>query len=191
MGGKDANRAGVQGRAPGNSTSTERKANAGAVATAVPATGGTGADTNGPSVNRLDKLGTRAGGIKHRSAKAKGTRLERRVARRMGGTRTPLSGATGGGDISGTRFSVECKARASIPALITQAFAQAERDIAVGDTRPPLVVLQADRGKPVACLYLDDLMGIIEEGGTENAWKVKEKLRSAMKLLKEAVALAN
>jgi hypothetical protein len=128
--------------------------------------------------------------IKPRSAKAKGTRLEHKAAKSLGGKRTPLSGAVGGGDISGTRFSVECKARATIPALIKNAFGQAERDINVGDTRTPLVIVQEDRGKAIACVYLDDFVKLLNDGGSENAWEVKQNLRAIAKLAKDTLSIA-
>lgn len=54
------------------------------------------------------------------------------------------------------QFSVECKARAKI-ALLYEALSQAERP----SERTPLVVVKADRKRPLAVLDLDDFMRLI------------------------------
>jgi hypothetical protein len=102
------------------------------------------------------------------NSKAKGRTAERYVATKLGGKRTPLSGGTGGGDVTlpvgnlWADWSVEVKARASLPALITRAFAQAESDIRIGDRRKPLVILKADRSPALAVFRLDDVVAWVE-----------------------------
>jgi hypothetical protein len=55
-------------------------------------------------------------------------------------------------------FDVECKARNRI-ALLYEALEQAQRD----PKRIPLVVVKADRKKPLAVLDLDDLLLLISK----------------------------
>jgi len=128
--------------------------------------------------------------VRRISTKAKGARLERKVARMLNGKRMPLSGAVGGGDVVAEGFSVECKKRKALPALIVRAFAQAEADIAIGDNRKPLVVIEQDRGRPIACLYLEDLVAKLASEGPENASKVRDVFRAIERLAKQGRELA-
>lgn len=123
--------------------------------------------------------------IKRTSAKAKGSRLERKVAGMMGGKRMPLSGAVGGGDVVVDGHSVECKKRKALPALIRDAFAQAQRDIAIGDPRTPLVVIEEDRGRPIVCQYLDDWIAERKDQAAMNSWRVRANARNITRLAKE------
>ena len=97
------------------------------------------------------------------ASKRKGSRVEREVAAVLGGKRTPLSGATGGGDVTlppgsiWNDWSIEVKARKALPKLVTDAMAQARMDIALADPRKPMVVLKADRGQMLAVVDLRDL----------------------------------
>lgn len=54
------------------------------------------------------------------------------------------------------RFDIECKKRAKI-ALLYEAMIQARRD----NLRTPLVVVEADRKRPLAVMYLDDFMALL------------------------------
>lgn len=126
---------------------------------------------------------------KAKSNKARGSRFERRVASRLGGTRMVLSGAVGGGDIVLPGWSVECKKRIKLPALIKNAMSQAEQDISIGDSRRPLVVIGEDRTEPYAVLYLKDLVRILEESGPENSAKIRDAARKAKGFLTEIEGL--
>lgn len=93
----------------------------------------------------------------------KGRRAEYRIAAALGGKRTPLSGAVGGGDITlpagniWADWQVEVKARAR-PSWsdVQRALAQAEV-AAQGTRRRPLAVVVPDRSPAVVCARLDDL----------------------------------
>jgi hypothetical protein len=54
-------------------------------------------------------------------------RVERAVAKRLGGRRTPLSGAAGGADVVTPWCSVEVKHRKRLPQWLTGALIQAKR----------------------------------------------------------------
>lgn len=69
---------------------------------------------------------------KYRSFKS----TERAMARRLGGKRT---GHLGGQDVDGGWLSVECKHRATLPAWLTDALAQARRH--AGPDQLPIVIL--------------------------------------------------
>lgn len=103
-----------------------------------------------------------------RSAKAKGTRYERELALELGGKRTPLSGASGGGDITlpadslWRAFSWEAKRRAALPIFLTKPLEQAAADIAIGDPRKPAVAFRADHSRTIVAFYLDDLRPLVE-----------------------------
>jgi hypothetical protein len=95
--------------------------------------------------------------------------LERTVAKKLGGTRV-LRGAdfsVSMGDIKATPgtlselFTVECKYRKTIPALIRDGLSQAKE---YDSTRLPLLVVK-QRGMKgeVACLFLDDLVSLLEK----------------------------
>jgi len=68
----------------------------------------------------------------------RGNAAERAVAKRLGGERV---GHLGGEDVSHSAFSIECKERASFPAWLTDAMAQAVRHCPEG--KLPMVVLHA------------------------------------------------
>lgn len=96
-------------------------------------------------------------------SKAKGSAFEREIAASIGAKRMPLSGAVGGGDIRPepdsiwAAWSFECKRRAKLPVLITDALAQAQADIAIGDPRSALMLMREDGGRTIACADWDDL----------------------------------
>jgi hypothetical protein len=136
-------------------------------------------------VNRIEKPPPRKS-----SNKAKGNRFERKVAGLLGGKRMALSGAAGGGDVVAEGWSIECKKRKTLPALLLKAFGQAERDIAIGDPRRPLVVIEQDRGRAIACLYLDDLVSKLYDEGPERSFKVREIFRAIEGMAKEGRDLA-
>lgn len=123
--------------------------------------------------------------IKRQSAKRKGWALETKVAKMLDGKRMPGSGAMGGGDVVATGFSIECKKRKSLPALLIGAFSQAERDIVLGDNRKPLVVIEQDRGRPIACLYLEDLITKLSDQGPENAHTIRQISKTIKRLAQE------
>ena len=119
--------------------------------------------------------------MKPSSAKAKGSRLERDVASVLGGKRTPLSGGSGGGDVSlptgsiWSDWSWECKQRAALPALITGAMLQANADIRVGDRRRPAVIIREDRGQALFVAHLSDVVTWAEAlAEVGNASKVRD-----------------
>jgi len=103
-----------------------------------------------------------------RSSKLKGSTFERELALALGGKRTPLSGASGGGDITlqpdnvWHAWSWEAKRRATLPKMITDALAQAEHDVAIGDQRRPALAMREDHGRTIAVFYLEDLTRWIE-----------------------------
>lgn len=125
--------------------------------------------------------------IQRSSARQKGRRLELAAARALGAKRTPLSGAAGGSDVTDGRFSIECKARSRLPALIEKAFGQAVGDIAFGDPRVPLVILKADRQEPIYCVRESVFLNLLaeSESGPTGIYQLREKLRSALKLIRE------
>jgi hypothetical protein len=102
------------------------------------------------------------------AAKVKGSAFERELALMLGGKRTPLSGASGGGDISLPSdspwrwWSWEAKRRANLPAFIVAALMQAETDVAIGDPRKPAAAFREDGGRVIVAFYLADLIPWIE-----------------------------
>lgn len=103
-----------------------------------------------------------------RSAKAKGSAFERELARELGGKRTPLSGAGGGGDVTlpvdsvWSQWSWEAKRRAELPVFLTKPLQQAASDLAIGDPRRPAVAFREDNGRTIVAFYLDDLRPWVE-----------------------------
>jgi hypothetical protein len=101
-------------------------------------------------------------------ARPKGRAFEREFAATAGGKRTPLSGATGGGDVSFASGSLwadwswELKRRSKLPALIVGAMLQAAGDIALGDRRMPAVAMREDNGRTIVVFYWDDLRNWVE-----------------------------
>lgn len=98
------------------------------------------------------------------SAKAKGRKLERDAAAVLGGKRTPLSGATGGNDVtlpSASIFgelAIETKARKRMSwTVIDQAMSQA-RSASRGGNKIPAVVTKEDGGKPMIHLDLAEFV---------------------------------
>jgi hypothetical protein len=65
--------------------------------------------------------------------------VERRLARRLKGKRTALSGAAGGSDIETPWCAVELKVRRALPRWLTSAVERAVREAT--DQRLPLVIL--------------------------------------------------
>lgn len=51
-------------------------------------------------------------------------------------------------------------------------------------------MLGADRKESIYCLKESAFLELLDQGGTENAWHVKNRLRNAIKLMKEAIELA-
>jgi hypothetical protein len=106
------------------------------------------------------------------------------VAGVLGGKRTPLSGAVGGGDISLPDDSIfadwswEAKRRQRLPSLLMDALAQASADIGIGDPRRPAVVMREDRGPAIFICRLDDFvawaLALAEMG---NGARVRELIR--------------
>jgi hypothetical protein len=85
--------------------------------------------------------------------------LERTVARKIGGVRNIEKGVKQQ-DVEHPLFSIECKLRASLPALLMQAFGQARGN--AKDGQIPLVVLKQARSKgEVVCLDLDAFIALI------------------------------
>ena len=131
--------------------------------------------------------------IKRSSAREKGRRAERKAATLLGSKRTPLSGAVGGGDVMraglAERFSVEVKARTSFS--VQSYLEQAKSDIVGGDNRKPLALLYPDRQRPMAVLFADDLVALLENEGPESAFKIRELARKLEALAKEIRGLAS
>lgn len=102
------------------------------------------------------------------NAKRKGSAFEREVSRSLGGKRTPLSGADGGGDVSLPTGSIwadwswELKRRAKLPVFVVEALRQAATDIRIGDRRKPAVVMREDHAPAIFVCYLDDLVPWVE-----------------------------
>ncbi len=82
---------------------------------------------------------------------------ERRVAAALGGTRLPNTG-TGQCDVRAGRYAIQVKARESLPAWLTGAVEQAERDADAGEI--PVVVLsevsQGRKARRLVVMALDD-----------------------------------
>jgi hypothetical protein len=102
-------------------------------------------------------------------SRPKGGRFEREFAHTIGGAkRTPLSGASGGGDISFEAgalwgdWSWELKRRQKLPVSITDAMYQAAGDIALGDRRRPAAAMREDGGKTIVLFYWHDLQPWVE-----------------------------
>lgn len=132
-----------------------------------------------------------------RSAKAKGSGFERELALALGGKRTPLSGGSGGGDVTLPSDSVwrawswEAKRRAKLPVLITAAMQQAESDIAVGDPRRPAVAMREDNGRTIVAFYLEDLTAWVdalsELGNGPRVRRIAQQIEQAARDLHAAV----
>lgn len=130
--------------------------------------------------------------MKAASAKAKGSRLEREVAARLGGKRMVLSGAVGGGDVAVPAGSIwndwvwECKNRnGALPEWVTKALLQAELECA-GTRRRPAAVLRNPRSRPVVCFYFDDLVAWVEAlAEVGNGQALKSAIRQVKRQLDE------
>lgn len=132
-----------------------------------------------------------------RSAKLKGSRFERELALELGGRRTPLSGAAGGGDVSlpdGSlwhAWSWEAKRRATLPVLLTAALEQAAADIAIGDPRRPAAAFRADNGRTIVAFYLDDLRpwaeALAEVGHRQRVRRLADQIEGAVRELRRVV----
>lgn len=120
--------------------------------------------------------------VSNRGRRNKGRRGELAVAKALGGKRTPLSGASGGGDVTVDGWSVEVKCRATLPALIRDALSQAEADIGIGDARRPLVVLKADRQEALYVLREADFLRLQNKGNTDNGWRIRQLARQVRTL---------
>jgi hypothetical protein len=126
------------------------------------------------------------------SASRKGSRAERRVAGALGGRRSPLSGAVGGGDVwipqasHWADWSVEVKARKR-PSWSTVREALDQAEVAArGSRRRPLAVIVPDRAAPIACMRLEDLRAwadALAEIGTGS--RLRALLRQARRVLDE------
>lgn len=131
------------------------------------------------------------------ASKAKGTRYERELALELGGKRTPLSGAGGGGDITlpsdsiWRAFSWEAKRRAALPVFLTKPLEQAASDVAIGDPRKPAVAFRGDHGRTIVAFYLDDLKPLVEAltevGGGARIRVVARDLERLAEELRKAV----
>lgn len=91
-------------------------------------------------------------------------KAERRVAAILGGQRVPVSGRSRGNqpDVEHPRLSIEVKHRASLPAWLLDALAQAEA--AARDGKLPVVVLHESGSRydeAVCVIRLDDLRRFI------------------------------
>lgn len=79
---------------------------------------------------------------------------ERAVAAALGGVRLPNSGA-GQPDVKAGPYAVQVKARETLPAWLTGAVEQAERDAAAGEI-PVVVLSEVSQGRKARCLVLMD-----------------------------------
>ncbi len=134
--------------------------------------------------------------MKPSSAKAKGSRLERESAAMIGGKRSPLSGAVGGGDIwlpSDSIFadwSWEAKARAKLPAYFTAAMSQAEIECR-GTNKRPAIIMKEDRGVIMFASRLDDFVQwskALSEVGQGSS--IRATINQAQRLLDQAKEMA-
>ena len=124
-------------------------------------------------------------------AKAKGSRFEREVAGRLGGKRTPLSGGSGGNDVtipSGSIWAdwgIECKARGKLSwTVIWQALGQAA--MAKRQNQKPAAVVKEDRGPAYFVCYLDDLVRWAEAlSQVGEGHKIKGYVRNIERVLEE------
>lgn len=142
----------------------------------------------------MSTIGRHAGGS---ASKRKGSGFERELASILGGKRTPLSGAVGGGDITlptdsiWRAFSWEAKRRARLPAFIVAALEQAENDLAIGDPRKPAAAFREDGGRIIVAFYLDDLLpfvaAISEVAGGSTVRRMAQQLESIALELRKAV----
>jgi hypothetical protein len=131
------------------------------------------------------------------ASKRKGSGFERELASILGGKRTPLSGAVGGGDITLPSDSIwrawswEAKRRARLPAFIVAALSQAENDLAIGDPRHPAAAFREDGGRIIVAFYLDDLMpwiaAISEVAGGARVRRMAQELEKIAQELRRAV----
>lgn len=88
-------------------------------------------------------------------------------------------------------FRVEVKSGGQVPKKVLDAFAQSERARATGDGRPCMTVwVPANSSRPIAVLALDDLNAALDNQGPENAFAVREVLRTIARLAKEGEGLA-
>lgn len=99
-------------------------------------------------------------------------RTEREVARRLGGTRVPVSGRQRGDqpDVAHDVFSVEVKHKASLPGWLKDALAQATASKRGEQT--PLVVLHEDGARfdgALCVLTLRDLLALLDGSGSSPA----------------------
>ncbi len=81
-------------------------------------------------------------------------RQEREIAAALGGVRLPNNGF-GQPDVRAGRFAIQVKSRQTLPAWLTEAVDQAERDAAAGET-PVLVVSQVSQGRKARRLVVLD-----------------------------------
>lgn len=93
-------------------------------------------------------------------------RTERTIAGRLGGVRVPVSGRTRGDapDVAHPRLAVECKHRATLPAWLLEAMAQAEA--CANPEQIPVAILH-EHGRrhdvDLCVLRLADLCRLIED----------------------------
>ena len=124
------------------------------------------------------------------SARRRGAKLERKVAQQMGGRRTPLSGAVGGGDITvpsdscWADWSIECKLRRR------PSWTDVRRALEQADTRTgkcPLAVIGQVGGDTYAVCRLSDLVGWVDAlmGAGLRGAELRAKVHELRRLLDE------
>lgn len=91
--------------------------------------------------------------------------VERRVAALMGGTRVGPTGRNTE-DVEHGLFSVECKHRKKLPALLVSAYAQAKRNAPAGKV-PLLVLHELGSREYIAVLPLAELMRLVGNDNLE------------------------
>lgn len=132
-----------------------------------------------------------------RTNKARGSAFERECAAIFGLKRTPLSGASGGGDLTAPAgslwgdFSWECKRMKKLPVKFANAIRQAELDVGIGGTRIPAVLTREDHGTVYMIVPAEKLRAwveaVAEVGGGAHIKALLRDLDRIARELKEAV----
>ena len=89
-------------------------------------------------------------------------KFERKVAKKLGGVRTPLSGSHSrhtSGDVIHDRFYVECKYRSRF--AVASIFDEVKKKAKMEGKIPILVLKQRNRRGELVVLDLDDFVGLI------------------------------
>jgi len=103
-------------------------------------------------------------------------RMERRVAKKLGGKRNPLSGSMSrhtAGDVIHDRFYVECKYRKNFS--IYKWFDDVKKKASRERKIPALVLKEKNRHGELVVLQLDDFSGLVSENKSVLEGREKEE----------------